>query len=173
MSLLNVMVAALVAAALFEGLGLIRTRRLVPFAISILVIGVVAVAVLLWVPEPVSDRAVFGAGEEGGFPVMVAVAAMFVSIGLGIVARYIFDSEGAGFDWFALLRPVVISPILLLPLIGTLDNGELQPLQIVSLAILSFQNGFFWQKVLANVRLGDGRAPSNPVLARANPGKPE
>ena len=173
MSLLNVMVAALIAAAAYELLGFIRTRRLVPFAMSLLVIGAVAVAVLLWVPEPVSDRAVFGAAEEGGFPVMIAVGAMFISIGLGIAARYVFDAERGAFDWFAFLRPVVISPILLLPLIGTLDNGELQPLQIVSLAILSFQNGFFWQKVLENIRLGDARATSTPVLARANPGNPE
>lgn len=172
MSLLNVMIAALIAAALYEVVGVIRTRRLLPFAISLLVIGAVAVAVLLWVPEPAPERAVFGASEEGGFSVMVAVGAMFLSIGLGIVARYVFDADSGAFDWFALLRPVVISPILLLPLIGTLDNGELQPLQIVSLAILSFQNGFFWQKVLANVRLDDARA-TNPVLAGGNPGKPE
>lgn len=173
MSLLNVMVAALVVAALFEVLGFTRTRRMVPFAISLLVISAVALAVLYWVPEPVTDRAVFGAADEGGFPVMIAVAAMFVSIGLGIAARYIFDAESGTFDWFALLRPLVISPILLLPLIGALDNGELQPLQLVSLAILSFQNGFFWQKILANVRLDSAGAPSNPVLAQANPGNPD
>lgn len=166
MSLPSVMFAALVAAALFEVVGFLRDRRAVPFLISLIVIGAMALAALLWVPEPAPDRSVFGAADEGGFSVMIAVAAMFVAIGLGIVARYVFDAEKDTFDWFALLRPMVISPILLLPLIGTLDNGELQPLQILSLAILSFQNGFFWQKVLANVRLDDVRATRSPALNR-------
>ncbi|MEL7344525.1 MAG: hypothetical protein AAFN59_06650 [Pseudomonadota bacterium] len=160
MNLPNVMMIALGAAALFEAAAYLRHHNLRRLLAVLAALVAALGAVLLWQPEPIVDRAVFGAAPSGGFSVLVAVGVMFLAICLGIAARYVFEAE-TGFDWFALLRPLVISPILLLPLIGTLDNGELQPLQLISLAVLSFQNGFFWQKVMANVKIAD--APVQPV----------
>ena len=46
-------------------------------------------------------------------------------------------------------EPLCISPILLFPLFGSVQGAEdLQPMQVVSFALLAFQNGFFWQVVL-------------------------
>jgi hypothetical protein len=42
-----------------------------------------------------------------------------------------------------------ISPILLLPLIGSIQAVKsLEAIQVASFALLAFQNGFFWQVVL-------------------------
>ncbi|SDH93669.1 hypothetical protein [Lutimaribacter saemankumensis] len=153
MNLHSAMLIALASAAFFEAAAYLKHRNGARSIGALLLLGALAVVVWLWIPEPAPDRAVFGAAEQG-FPVMVAVAAMLISISLGIVARYVFDAE-RDFDMFALLCPLVVAPLLLLPLIGTLDNGELQPLQLVSLSILSFQNGLFWQKVLASLKLGE------------------
>ena len=153
MNLHDAMWIALAAATLFEAAAYLGYRNGARTLGAMLLLGALAVVTYLWVPEPAPERALFGA-EGPGFPVMVAVAAMLVSICLGIVARYVFDAEQA-FDLFALLRPLVVAPLLLLPLIGTLDNGELQPLQLVSLSVLSFQNGFFWQKVMASLKPGE------------------
>lgn len=156
MNLHSAMLLALAAAASFEVVAYLRRRDLRDAALAGILLCVIAAATFFHNPEPPSDGNVFGSADQG-FSVMVAVGAMFVSIILGIAARYLFENEKQ-FDWIALLRPVVISPLLLLPLIGTLDNGELQPLQLVSLSVLSFQNGFFWQKILASLKAADPRA---------------
>ena len=151
MNLHSVMLLAIGAAALFEAVAYLQHRSTRRAVIAFALLAAVGAALQVWQPEPPGDRAVFGAEPETGFSVMVAVGVMFVSICLGILGRYIFEANDS-FDWFGLLRPLVVAPILLLPLIGTLDNGELQPLQLISLAVLSFQNGFFWQKIIASLK---------------------
>lgn len=83
---------------------------------------------------------------------MLVVIIMFVSILFGIAARYIFYLE-TKFAWLDFVKPLCISPILLLPLIGSLQGeGKLEAIQTISFALLAFQNGFFWQAVLAQAR---------------------
>lgn len=165
MNLHSVMLIALTVAALFEAAAYLRRRAPRDAILAGCLMAAVAAATFILRPEAAPDRAVFGAADQG-FSVMTAVAAMFLSIALGIAARYLFETEKE-FDWVALLRPLVISPLLLLPLIGTLDNGELQPLQLVSLSVLSFQNGFFWQKVLASLKIAEPR--TRPVTVDSGP----
>lgn len=84
----------------------------------------------------------------GGVSQLLAIGIMFVCVLLGIGARYVFYLEGA-FSWRNFFKPLVIAPIVLLPLIGSVQASlELQSLQVISLAFLSFQNGFFWVSVL-------------------------
>jgi hypothetical protein len=78
------------------------------------------------------------------------VLVMFGAAVLGIVARYIFYLEKGQFSILDFAKPIVISPIVLLPLIASLQTtGELTGMQFVSFGLLAFQNGFFWQAVLA------------------------
>jgi hypothetical protein len=47
-----------------------------------------------------------------------------------------------------LLKPLCVSPIVLLPLLGTLQGAmTLEPIQVLSFCLLSFQNGFFWRVI--------------------------
>ena len=80
------------------------------------------------------------------------VLIMFVAIMLGVAARYVFYLRGQ-FAWLDFAKPLCISPLLMIPLIGSVQGvQEFQPIQIVSFALLAFQNGFFWQAVLQRSR---------------------
>jgi hypothetical protein len=84
----------------------------------------------------------------GGIGIVPAIAIMFLFVVAGIAARQIFYLKGA-FSWRRVLKPVVISPIVLLPLIGSLHGStDVEQFQMISLALLSFQNGFFWTTIL-------------------------
>ncbi|MCI5157679.1 MAG: hypothetical protein D3906_04425 [Candidatus Electrothrix sp. AUS1_2] len=76
---------------------------------------------------------------------------MFLCTMLGIMAHYVFYLKGK-FSWRAFLKPLVISPIVFLPLVGSVQSlTGLEPMQMISFAILAFQNGFFWKEVFGRV----------------------
>ena len=88
-------------------------------------------------------------GAPGTSPI-ATIAIMFVATVLGIAARFIFYLEKNQFSWIDLLKPIAISPMVLLPLMGSVQTtAELSSMQIISFSLLAFQNGFFWQAVLA------------------------
>jgi hypothetical protein len=111
--------------------------------------GMAVLVLALLVNNAVTGRVSFG---EGASPV-ATVAIMFVCTVLGVVARYVFYVQKGAFSWLDLLKPIAISPLVLLPLIGSVQaTGEPNQMQIVSFAILAFQNGFFWQAVLQSAK---------------------
>ena len=84
----------------------------------------------------------------GGASPLVAIAIMFACTVLGSIAHYFFHLRSA-FSWRALLKPVCITPIVLLPLLGSVQaNASLEAIQLISLSFLAFQNGFFWKVVI-------------------------
>jgi len=90
----------------------------------------------------------FGAGAS---PTVVALI-MFAAILLGIAARYVFYLRGE-FSWLDFAKPLCIAPLLLIPLVGSVQAAnDLKAIQVVSFALLAFQNGFFWQAVLQRSR---------------------
>jgi hypothetical protein len=114
----------------------------------LLVIGCAGVVLNLTTGFPYAgDRKPFG----GGSSPLVAVGLMFISVLLGIGATYIFNLTER-FSWRDFARPMVVSPLILLPLIGSLQGAELEPVQLVCFAVLAFQNGFFWQQVLRDAK---------------------
>ncbi len=93
-------------------------------------------------PQP-SGRQAFGGASPLG-----AIGLMFVCVMVGMMARYTFYLKKS-FSWLSLLKPLCISPIVLLPLIGSVQsNQDLESIQLISFAFLAFQNGFFWPMVL-------------------------
>lgn len=89
-----------------------------------------------------SQRQSFGDAEILGL-----IAAIYISIMLGMAARYFFYLRGR-FKWRSFLKPLCVSPIVLLPLLGTLPFGNtVEPIQWIFFAVLGFQNGFFWRVV--------------------------
>jgi hypothetical protein len=80
-------------------------------------------------------------------PSVVSVVAMYAFVLLGMAATYFFYLRKE-FAWMSFIRPFLVSPIVLLPLIGTVDNRvDVESTQAICLAILAFQNGFFWRTV--------------------------
>ena len=71
---------------------------------------------------------------------------MFLAIALGMGARYYFYMRS--FSWNGLLKPLVITPIVMMPLLGSVVGAtEISDMQLVSYLFLAFQNGFFWRVV--------------------------
>jgi len=106
------------------------------------------VALYLTTGFPVPEtRQAFGVSASP----LVAVVLMFVGVIVGIAATYVFNLTGA-FSWRDFARPLVVSPLVLLPLIGSLQGAALEPVQLVCFVVLAFQNGFFWQQVLRDAK---------------------
>lgn len=110
---------------------------------------VIVVSVALPVTNASTGPVAFG---EGLSPMRV-VAIMFVATMGGIVTRYFFEPRQGQFPWGDCLKTLAITPILLLPLLGSIQSaGTLNPMQLVVFACLAFQNGFFWHAVLEKAK---------------------
>src|ERR1017187_4763558 len=126
---------------------LVRTRRVVRFLLELLVL-VIAIVLALLVSAAGTGIISFGTGAS---PISV-VLIMFLATVFGIAARYIFYLSKV-FSWPDFLKPLCISPIILLPLIGSVQGmKELEPMQVMAFALLAFQNGFFWEVVLERAK---------------------
>ena len=125
----------------------IRSRSLKRFLLELLpLIGLIIID--LFITDATTGYIAFGAGASP----LTVVLIMFVAILLGIIARYAFYLRGE-FSWLDFAKPLCLSPLLLIPLVGSVQAAkELQTIQVVSFALLAFQNGFFWQAVLQKSR---------------------
>ena len=112
-----------------------------------ILLGLITLALL--VHSAVTGRVAFGETA----PPLSTLGIMLAATILGMVARYVFDLKEPEFDWFNFVKPLVISPLVLLPLISSLSAATvLSGMQMVSFALLAFQNGFFWQAVLKRAK---------------------
>ena len=82
------------------------------------------------------------------------IGMLFVAIILGMIGDYFFNGK-AGFSWPSLLKPIIVSPLVLLPLLGTL-SPEANHQQFVCVMIVGFQSGFFWRKIVRNAKTKNG-----------------
>jgi hypothetical protein len=121
-----------------------RSRRYKRFLFALLPLAILVVLAVL-ITNASTGYIAFGSGTSPGVVILI----MFGAILLGIAAHYIFYLRER-FSWLDFVRPLCISPILLLPLIGSFQAVKnLEVTQIVAFALLAFQNGFFWPAVLA------------------------
>jgi len=122
----------------------VRSRSFKRFALELLpLLALILLDVLI-----ASANAGYVTFGPGASPSISVLALIFTCILLGTVARYIFYLKGS-FSWLDFLKPLCISPLLLLPLMGSIQSvKDLEPVQIASFGLLAFQNGFFWQSVL-------------------------
>lgn len=126
---------------------LLRRRWLV-FGLELAVLLVVlAIALLL-------NNSVNGTirlGEEQS--PLVSILILFGATVLGIAARYFFYLKSGEFSWLGLVKPAMISPLVMIPLIASVQTmTTLNATQLVSFGLLAFQNGFFWKTVLDSAR---------------------
>jgi hypothetical protein len=83
----------------------------------------------------------------GGISPILAIGIMFVCTIIGIAGHYFYYMK-KNFDWMTFIKPIILSPIVLLPLIGSVQGmSGIEPVQMISFGILAFQNGFFWKEV--------------------------
>jgi predicted permease len=133
---------------LFVIIEFITSRDVKKFVIQFVAILllVVLLRLITGFPIPVARTAF------GGFSPVIAIIIMFIGTLIGIAAHYFFYLRGK-FYWRKFLKPFVISPIILLPLIGSVQQtSEIEIIQLISFGVLSFQNGFFWKEVLEHAK---------------------
>jgi hypothetical protein len=140
------LVVFLILAALLAAVDFAYNRSWRRLIFHLVTLGIVFL--ILWITTgfPSPTRQAFG-----GISPLLALALMYAGVVLGIAANYIFYLSQP-FSWLDFARPLVVSPIVLLPLIGSLQGARLESLQIVCFVVLAFQNGFFWQQVLRNAK---------------------
>ncbi len=86
----------------------------------------------------------------GGVESHTVLAIMFVCIMVGIVSNYLFFA--VTFDWKEFLRPLLISPLLLMPLYGLIEGSQaIERMKLISLCLVSYQSGFFWKVLFEKI----------------------
>lgn len=90
-------------------------------------------------------RIEFGNDQSRAF----TVAVIFIASLLGAVANYFFELKSIRFfNWLSLSKPLLITPIIMLPLVGSIQQrSNIEITQILMFGLLAFQNGFFWRAV--------------------------
>jgi hypothetical protein len=113
-------------------------------------ISFVAMAYVLAVGSKVSpfgssNPISFGGVESDATPVIVGIGGAIA----GVIGSYFFTTNLSAFRWSALVRPLCTVPLVLIPtvkLIGAANDGTI--LSLLLLFGLSYQNGFFWERLL-------------------------
>lgn len=92
-----------------------------------------------------------GIGDSGTFanwPIYMIVYAAMVA---GMLSQYLYDwmtkalGDKAPFSWRSFLAPALLSPIIFVPLCGTLDSGANAEKGTFMLMLVAFENGFFFK----------------------------
>lgn len=110
-------------------------------------LGVAVSLLIVWLLNP------FGSLQSFGPSPIILILLMIISIVLGSVAEFIFSLGNKKIRWRELIKPILISPLLLFPLIGLLQKAEsLDTLASISLMLVAFQNGFFWRQMVEKLK---------------------
>ena len=116
-----------------------------PLAINLVLLGLFFLILVATTDFPNKPTAF------GGITPVLAIVVMFVAICLGMAAWYFRTAKKP--TWLNLFKTLVLSPIVLLPMIGTVQGAAaIEPLQLFTLGVLSFQNGFFWETILEQTK---------------------
>ena len=86
----------------------------------------------------------------GNLDNLLLIALVYLGVLIGMVSQYFYGiTESQTFSLRSFLRPLFVSPLVLLPLVDILQKVQTTTaIEYVSMTILGFQNGFFWQTVL-------------------------
>ncbi len=123
-----------------------------------LIIIVLAVGLFQVIFHPRFDLVPKGANKPG----LGLLAAMFVSLVLGMLAQYLYhrfsqpSNRRPPFDLGAFIAPVFASPLVFGPILmafqrATFDQGD-RSIANLSLLLIAFQNGFCWKDFFDNCR---------------------
>ena len=97
----------------------------------------------------------FSASVGFGFLLLLLIAVIS-----GILSSQVYHTDPSHRpNGYEIARPVMVAPLLLLPLLASLDScGERTSLQNASFLLLAFQNGFFWRSLFARIKAQEEQA---------------
>lgn len=119
---------------------------------AILIVAVVLFAVLAYVlatktdisPFSTSGRISFGAANQWPSIIIAVIGAV-----AGVIGSYFFHLGSKSINWRSFIPPLATAPLVLIPTIKLVEaSGEQTALGLLLLFALSYQNGFFWERLL-------------------------
>ena len=144
-------VLALYAAYLLAEFWLIRRPRYTALQLTTLVLVAAYFHLSTGFPIPVQS---FGSKTS-----LLVAALMGICIILGMLSSFFFfPRDGRGIS--ACVKPLLVSPIILLPLLGLVKTvPDFSSITMLYLCLISYQNGFFWKVVFRRLEVnqGDGK----------------
>jgi hypothetical protein len=131
---------------------LLLRSDLAAYTRAALVLAVVCFTILAYLLATRSNLSPFGVGGRisfGGNDQLVPICLAVVGAVAGILGSYFFNLGRKAVRWRGLVPPLVTFPIILIPTIKLVEaSGEQSLLTLMLLFALSYQNGFFWERVL-------------------------
>jgi hypothetical protein len=96
--------------------------------------------------SPFSSKVGISFGDSDQLPsILTAIAGAIV----GVAGSYFFNLGDQPINWRSLARPLATAPLVLIPTIKLVEaSGEKTLLALILLFALSYQNGFFWERLL-------------------------
>ncbi len=68
---------------------------------------------------------------------------------LGVVGSQLIAIGKEPFAWHTLLKPLLIAPVVIIPTIKLIETaGEQSLISMLLLFAVSYQNGFFWERIM-------------------------
>ncbi len=146
LNILCLIAAGTYAASILFNLITPRRSRGLSFLESVL-LAIYLVMLHQWTGFPHS-QVPFSSSVSLGF-----LGALQLAVVAGILCSQAYHLNPTSPDgWFEIARPVMVAPLLLLPLLASLDScGERTSLQNCSFLLLAFQNGFFWRSLFRKI----------------------
>jgi hypothetical protein len=96
--------------------------------------------------SPFSSTGVINFGYSSQWlSILIAIAGAVA----GVAGSYFFNLGEQTIHWRSLARPLATAPLVLIPTIKLVEaSGEQTPLALILIFALSYQNGFFWERLL-------------------------
>ena len=137
---------------LFTSFGLFLISMLIDFVrvrdykvlVGEILLSILLISIFFLTPTTTSGGMVsFGEDDESLLSIILLLLGFVI---LGMIGNYFFHLK-TKFHWLTFVKPMFISPIVLVPFIGLIGHEKIDASQAVSLAFLAFQNGFFWKEI--------------------------
>jgi hypothetical protein len=108
-----------------------------------------AMAYLLATDSPISPFSRSSVISLGREPTTISIVVALLGAIAGVFGSYFFNLAPAKVHIRSLLRPLTASPLVIIPTIKLVESaGDPNPLAYTLLFALSYQNGFFWERLL-------------------------
>jgi hypothetical protein len=108
-----------------------------------------ALAYILATKTSISPFSLANATRFGSESQVAAILIAIVGAVSGVVGSYFFRLGDQNISWRGFAAPLATAPLVLIPTIKLVEaSGEQTPLALLLLFALSYQNGFFWERLL-------------------------
>jgi len=138
--LTNILLLVITLYLLYISIKTIREKKLKELLGQVILVCFIVVVLNIFTGFP-NTRESFGTGN-----VEFIVIYAFIAMLLGIVSNYFYFNHK--FCFYTFIRPILVSPMVFIPVLGVITSSSVDTkVQILSICLVAFQNGFFWRSI--------------------------